>query len=399
MPLLFHISKLRPDMHLAETVMNGSNIILPKDWQLTAGDIVFLKNNSPSEYIAVAMPAIDKTVQFEDNQQDKAISLEVSKNIEVTFRELSNTIRSGAELNEEAILNARHVIAKMLTRIQYNPVTIAFLSHTTNDADYLANHTANVFYLSLLIGKKLANYVKEERKRLSSVNVSNPTSLSPLATGAFYHDIGLVPTGPLRGNNSSLSKADTAKLNAHPAKGCELVAGKTGPMTRQIVLGHHENWDGSGFPKGSLGDRINVYARIVRVADAYCTATSPHANKNSESSVAVLYKMTHTKERTFYDPIVVQALMNVIQPFPNGAILKLQTGESAVVVGHNPQDSVRPKVVIMFDKQHKSIPNRDMEAAFFLGERDDLEVVGFGKEDVSFLNNIAPERECEASVT
>ena len=86
---------------------------------------------------------------------------------------------------------------------------------------------------------------------------------SALATGAFFHDIDLISTNTL-----------PATTSTHPAKGADMLAGKVSSMARVIIGSHHENWDGSGRPKGTVGDSINVHARVLRVADAYCTATA-----------------------------------------------------------------------------------------------------------------------------
>lgn len=386
MPLLLHVDKLQPEMCLASNVVNGFSLLLPEGWQLADGDIEVLKNDSPHTYIPVQISAVDKNVEFEDTRLDEKISLEVRNAIGELFTELSNMVLAGTDLDDEYLLCTRRMIAKALMRVQYNPVKTAILCHQTDDN--LACHTANVFHLSIVIGTKTSNYIKEERQRSSvAKNLENAGSLAPLATGAFYHDIALISNQSTRCKGSPAAVTDNPVIRTHPSEGADMLAGKISAMARVIIRSHHENWDGSGYPQGIAGDKINVFARILRVADAYCATTAPQAGTKGKSPVAALHEMLHGKNRRFYDPVVLQALASVVQPFPNGAMLKLQTGESLVVVGHNPEDAFKPKVVVAFDKQNKLIPAHCLEPAFFLSERDDLRIVALETGDMIFLDD------------
>lgn len=373
MPLLLHVDKLTPRMCLAGNVMNGFSLFLPVGWELADCDIEALRSESPHAHVPVKIPGLDRNVEFEDTTLEENISLEVRKEIGELFNELVNMVLANAELDAEYILSARRIIAKALTRVQYNSVKTAILTPHTTDADYLANHTANVFHLSAVIASKIVRYIKEERERSSSVkNLENAASLAPLATGAFFHDIDLISTNTLPCTTST-----------HPTKGADMLAGRVSSMARVIVGSHHENWDGSGRPKGIVGNSINVHARILRVADAYCTATAAQPGAKGKGAPAALHEMLHGKDQQFYDPTILEALAGVIAPFPNGSLLKLQTGESAVVVGHNPGDTFRPKVVIAFDRHNKLMATKHLENAFFLTDRKDLKVIACGNEDVT----------------
>ena len=76
----------------------------------------------------------------------------------------------------------------------------------------------------------------------------------------------------------------------------------------QIAMGHHEKWDGNGYPFGLTGDDIPLAARVVAVADVYDALTSKRVYKN---------RMPHDQARqiiideagTHFDPQVVHAFM------------------------------------------------------------------------------------------
>ncbi len=237
------------------------------------------------------------------------------------------------------------------------------------------------------MGSKLTGYIKNERRRGSSAKrLYNPGSLGPLAAGAFYHDVGLISAEPWCPGGPKPSVTEQTWLDAHTVRGDEMLKGKISSIARMVIRQHHENSDGSGYPKKVAGDKINVYARIVRVADAYCSATAPQACLKNSSAPSVLYEMLYGEQRKCYDEEVLQVLARVIQPFPNGAQLKLQTGKTAVVVGHNRRDPFKPKVVIVFDEQGRLTPEKSLKTSFFLSDRHDHQIASCGAEDLAFIS-------------
>ena len=72
-------------------------------------------------------------------------------------------------------------------------------------------------------------------------------------------------------------------MRRHPVIGHEILKGSASKYVRMgalIALGHHEKYDGSGYPNGLVGDHIPLCARIVAVADVYDALTSVRPYKN-----------------------------------------------------------------------------------------------------------------------
>lgn len=73
-------------------------------------------------------------------------------------------------------------------------------------------------------------------------------------------------------------------MKTHAEIGADLLAGDDSPLfslAREIALGHHEKWDGSGYPKGLSGEAIPQSARIVAVADVFDALTSSRPYKKA----------------------------------------------------------------------------------------------------------------------
>src|SRR5690606_3687663 len=79
----------------------------------------------------------------------------------------------------------------------------------------------------------------------------------------------------------------------------------------EIILAHHENWDGSGYPKGLKGEEIPRLARIIAVAESYQILTRELGEKSLSSKEAVneLRKQAGKK----LDPNIVGTFINMIQ--------------------------------------------------------------------------------------
>jgi hypothetical protein len=131
--------------------------------------------------------------------------------------------------------------------------------------------------------------------------------------GAFLHDIGkiLVPASLLN-KPSKPTPSEWEVLKRHPVDGGELVEPLRDFLGSGVeaVSGHHENFDGSGYPRGLKGHEIAVSARIVCVADSFDVMTAVRSyNKPMKVSEARKELVRHSG--TQFDPAVIRALFDI----------------------------------------------------------------------------------------
>ena len=96
-----------------------------------------------------------------------------------------------------------------------------------------------------------------------------PAGPRPHRRAAARHRQVLVPRrDPAR--RAPLSEEDWRIVRRHPEEGARVVARMEayGPVA-EIILGHHERWDGQGYPHGLAGEEIPLLARVIMIADAY----------------------------------------------------------------------------------------------------------------------------------
>ncbi|MGD9675311.1 MAG: HD domain-containing phosphohydrolase [Candidatus Bipolaricaulia bacterium] len=137
--------------------------------------------------------------------------------------------------------------------------------------------------------------------------------LIDLSYGAYLHDIGKVrvPDGILN-KAGPLSDEEWVEMRRHPEHGADMLREKAFlKEASQIVLAHHENYDGSGYPSGTRGEEIPIEARIVAVVDAYDAITSerPYQSALAKQTAVLELKLN---AGTQFDPRVVRAFLSVI---------------------------------------------------------------------------------------
>lgn len=131
--------------------------------------------------------------------------------------------------------------------------------------------------------------------------------------GFVLHDVGkvAVPDRVLK-KPGPLSAAEWAMMRRHPENGVR-IAERSGftSRTTEVILGHHERWDGGGYPFGLMRTEIPLSARVFAVADAYDAMTSrrPYRPALARSGAkAVIAAGAGTR----FDPEVVAAFLNLL---------------------------------------------------------------------------------------
>ena len=245
----------------------------------------------------------------------------------------------------------------------------------------------------MLLGSTVLDYVAAERNRQTSARELSSNvvmDLTSLGLGAMVMDLAMLPLQPLFGTDKPLSAADQQAIREHPSVAADMLPQNFSSAAKMVVRTHHENFDGSGYPKRIPADKLHVFTRIVRIADAYDAATSERVYRAAKSPVRVLWEMLVGPYRRFYDPKLMKAFCGLIQPFPIGAKLRLEDGRYAAVAKYNRKHPFKPIVVIAFDTQNRLIPESELEPPANLGERSDLRIKSYRDEDLSYL--YAPPR-------
>ena len=101
-------------------------------------------------------------------------------------------------------------------------------------------------------------------------------------------------------------------MRAHVRVGADLLRGVPAlEALADVVLHHHERYDGTGYPDGMAGDDIPVAARIVSVVDAYCAMITRRSYKDAYSEAEARGELERCAGSQF-DPAIVRAFLDVL---------------------------------------------------------------------------------------
>ncbi|MEW6420609.1 MAG: HD domain-containing phosphohydrolase [Deinococcota bacterium] len=138
--------------------------------------------------------------------------------------------------------------------------------------------------------------------------------LDALRWGAYLHDTGKVaiPDAVLL-KPRKLDADEWALMTRHVEIGYEMLhhIPNLPPATLEVVLHHHEKWDGSGYPAGLAGPDIPLAARVFSVVDVYDALTSNRPYRAAWTKAQTLAYLREEAGRQF-DPYVVEVFLRLV---------------------------------------------------------------------------------------
>jgi putative nucleotidyltransferase with HDIG domain len=211
-----------------------------------------------------------------------------------------------------------------------SPERLALLSsiiHQTRNAltnsklysDMKENYIRTIKALAIAVDAK-DTYTHGHSENVMSIAeaIANEIGLDPrligtIRDGGLLHDIGKIgiPGYILNKPGTLTSEEFNGVMKTHTTLGANIV--KDVPFLRdlyQLILHHHENFDGSGYPDGLKGQEIPIGARILHVADAFEAMTSNRPYRKSLGKEESLQRLKRESGRQF-DPKIVDAFLKV----------------------------------------------------------------------------------------
>jgi putative nucleotidyltransferase with HDIG domain len=176
--------------------------------------------------------------------------------------------------------------------------------------------------------------------------------LREFGLSALMHDIGKVRTPKeILNKPEKLTPDEFEIMKRHPVDGAEILR-RTPEMpilTPVVAFEHHLRIDGTGYPSGAKRPVLNLGTQLCSISDVYDAMRSNRAYQASFPSDRVLAVLKNN-DGAHFDKHLVRRFAQLLGIYPPGNLVRLSSGELAVVLKVHAPDPYRPRVRVIIDK-------------------------------------------------
>jgi HD-GYP domain-containing protein (c-di-GMP phosphodiesterase class II) len=332
---LVSVESLKPGMRLAKNIYNDNGVVLL------------------AEHAELTQPIIDRLrsygLRFLYVQDERTDDLVIRDLISETTRtraiqELKSAFRMAAEEHSrkrgltsiQLGKKMKDLLTSIMDELSDHREAMIMMSHVSVTDQYLYDHSLNVCMYAVLLG--MSSRFDEEQ-------------LYALGLGSLLHDIGkLTIPGEILHKPGRLSDEEFEVIKTHTETGFQILKGipNVPLVSAHCAYQHHERLDGSGYPRGIREDEIHEFAKLIGVCDVYDALTSHRVYRKAmlpHEAMEILYAAANTQ----FDERYVNLFRSKVMIYPIGMTVRLNTGETGVVVDMNVTSPHRPVIRILED--------------------------------------------------
>lgn len=292
-------------------------------------------NNAPAHVPTLVLP-LEPVAPFREEIKKARV---IQREALTVVKDFMSDVRVGKNIEPERAMN---VVNAMIDSIFRNQEALFSLTRIKDYDDYTFVHCINVCVLSLAIGRQL-NFGRED--------------LQDLGVGALLHDLGKMKISKkILNKPGKLTQQEYDEIKRHPEYGMEILERSHGISIRAklISLQHHERHDGSGYPLGLTGEKIDRYSQLVAVVDVYDAITSVRCYSKGMTPHEGVKKIYQWGQKDF-NKEMVEKFIQAVGIYPVGTLVQMDTGEIGVVLSINPENLVRPRVIILYQNDQSRL--------------------------------------------
>jgi putative nucleotidyltransferase with HDIG domain len=271
--------------------------------------------------------------EVSDDQAGIAAAQRVYGTAVETAEHLWNAAKAGDLPDPSAARKIIDGLARLVTQDRTSLMALTALKKYDN---YTFTHMVNVSALAMAQARAL--------------NIDGPL-LREFGFAALMHDIGKVNT-PLEVLNKpdKLTKDEFDIMKRHVVDGAHILR-RTPEMPALapiVAFEHHLKQDLSGYPENIGSRKLNLCTMIVSIADVFDALRSNRPYRQGLATVRIRSIMGEQGNPAF-NQVLLKRFVNLMGLFPVGNLVRLSSGEVAVVTAEHPTDPFRPQVKIIMD--------------------------------------------------
>lgn len=317
------IEKLKTNYILANEVISDKGVLLA------------VEGTAVNDYM------LNKLIEFgvnqlwvydcDDENRDHKTYEQIKTSYKTSIKSVKDIlVRLSAGENVDAI-SLEYISDFVYTGRNNVDLIIRCLENAKKSDEYTYRHCINVALYSMLAAKWLC---------------LDESSMKAVIQAGILHDIGKIKIpSEILNKKGKLTYEEYEIMKNHSIYGYNILRSSSTvkDQVKKAVLFHHERMDGSGYPFGLRKDKIDLFSRIIAVADVYDAITTDRIYKNRVPPFDAFLELGTTCLDKF-DSAILRKFIKNISVYYIGAQVKLSNGKLAEIEYVPPHDIVHPVV-------------------------------------------------------
>ncbi len=273
-------------------------------------------------------PTSDLGPNPEDIESARVLRAEAISILDVFFQQMEAP-------SAQHLMDVRGVVSTLLEGIlEHQAAMVSLIQMRRFDAN-LATHGVDTGVLAMAMGQDSG---------------CETAQLKLLGLAAMVHDVGQLrlPLNLLRKVQPYVPQ-DHKLIQAHCNMGKAMLNQFPDfpEESKRMVQQHHERLDGSGYPQGLRGAEISELTQILSIADTYDAQISGRCSQPPVPPARALSELYQAAVAGQYSTTFVQRLIYLLGVYPIGSLIRLNTGEQAVVVWVHSHSRLTPTIKLV----------------------------------------------------
>lgn len=264
---------------------------------------------------------------------------------------IMSSIKSGEKVN---LRKAKRIVESIVDTILTEEISLIAMTTMKDYDEYTYNHSVNVSILSITLGQRIGLSKK---------------ALTELGLVSLFHDIGKVNIpAEILNKPTNFNDTEWEIIRKHPIWGAKVILNLRGldeVAIRAIIVAyeHHLNYDFTGYPTLSRRFDLDLFGRIVTIADQYDAMTASRVYSRIPMSPDKALSLMMERSGSFMDPLLLKIFVNMIGVYPSGTLVMLDTKELGLVFESSPLYVDRPRIILVTDPQGNRVTGGTIDLA------------------------------------
>lgn len=318
----------------------GNEVLARSIWS-NSGAVLMLEGSIiKKEYI----PRLKELcVEYILIQDDIAEGINIDELIDMKVKDqcqniVKQTIESYSYHNYGDIDKIREVAEEIMLDILSQKEVIFNVTAIREKSEEIYSHSLNVCILSILISLKMK--IPKHKVR-------------DIAIGSILHDMGYnyMNFDYNDKNYWEYSNEERIEIERHVIYGYTALENEKwlSSVSKDIILSHHENIEGSGYPFHLEKDKIKIGSKIVAICNIFDKLVYGHLVDKMKVHEAIEYIISQSN--ITYDEEIVKVFIESVAAFPNGTMVLTNEDEVGIVLRQNNNFPARPVIRMIYNKE------------------------------------------------